>query len=255
MALITPYGATKSDYFAISKDRKHDAGQKLVAGNVGHDRIQQGHANKSIGEAIRDWYKLPRGDFERINIDIEIIDDDFYLRPLTYKYASQAKEKELARVERALTFTRDYESPFWRQQLANLKKSQAEMVSWSLEEICRVVKDHRPASKLPHIQETDILRASGPLKHLGISLGGYVGKGYDCVTEFSFLDYQSYTAPVEIKRNSRDFKYQQKKYGKDELSRAVVLCAIHDHRQVPSNIDVIELEALCAFAHQLHLSK
>lgn len=255
VALITPYGATKSDYFAISKDRKHDAGQKLVAGNVGHDRIQQGHANKSIGEAIRDWYKLPRGDFERINIDIEIIDDDFYLRPLTYKYASQAKEKELARVERALTFTRDYESPFWRQQLANLKKSQAEMVSWSLEEICRVVKDHRPASKLPHIQETDILRASGPLKHLGISLGGYVGKGYDCVTEFSFLDYQSYTAPVEIKRNSRDFKYQQKKYGKDELSRAVVLCAIHDHRQVPSNIDVIELEALCAFAHQLHLSK
>jgi hypothetical protein len=49
VALITPYGATKSDYFAVSANHKLDAKQKTVAGNVGHDRIQQGHAGESIG--------------------------------------------------------------------------------------------------------------------------------------------------------------------------------------------------------------
>lgn len=250
VALVTPYGATKSDYFAVSKDHKLGEKQKPVPGNVGHDRIQQGQAGESIGEAIRIWYKLPTGDFERINIDIEIIDDVFYLTPLTYKYANGVKEKEIRRIERPLTFTQDYVSPLWVQQLVLLSKKQADLVAWSLEEICRVVKDHRSISKLAHIQETDILRASGPLRHLGASLGGYVGKGYDCVTEFSFLNYPTYSAPVEIKRNSRDFRYQQRKYGKEQLSRAVVLCAIHDHKQVPRNIDVIELEAMCQYARR-----
>ncbi len=253
VALVTPYGATKSDYFAVSKDHKLDSGLRPIAGNVGHDRIQQGLAGESIGEAIRYWYQLPKGDFEKIGIEIEIIDDAFYLTPLTYKYASAAKEKEVSRIERPLTFTRDYASPLWIKHLALIKKSQAELLVWSLEEICRVVKDHRPDTKLPHIQETDILRASGPLKHLGMTLGGYVGKGYDCLTEFSFLKYPKYSVPVEVKRNSRGFQYQQKKYGKDMLSRAVVLCAIHDHINVPRNIDVIELEALCQHARKLHL--
>lgn len=114
---------------------------------------------------------------------------------------------------------------------------------WSLAEICRVVEDHK--TKVPHIQETDILRAAGPLKHLGMALGAYVGKGYDCVTAFNFLDFPTYTVPVEIKRQSRDFRYQEKKYGKEELSRAVILCAIHDKKNVPRNIDVVELDALC----------
>jgi hypothetical protein len=114
-----------------------------------------------------------------------------------------------------------------------------------LTEICRIVQDHLPKTKLAHIQEPDLLRASGPLKHLGVTVGGYVGKGYDCVTEFSFLDYPPYTIPVEIKRHSTGFHYQQKKYGKDELSRAVLLCAVHDHKHVPKNIDVIELKAFC----------
>lgn len=253
VALVTPYGATKSDYFAVSKEHKLDSGLRPITGNVGHDRIQQGLAGESIGEAIRYWYQLPKGDFEKIGIEIEVIDDAFYLTPLTYKYASAAKEKEVPRIERPLTFTRDYASPLWIKQIAQVRKEQREILAWSLEEICRVVKDHRPATKLAHIQETDILRASGPLKHLGMTLGGYVGKGYDCFTEFSFLKYPTYSVPVEVKRNSRDFKYQQKKYDKEMLSRAVVLCAIHDHINVPRNIDVIELEALCQYAHKRHL--
>jgi hypothetical protein len=44
VALVTPYGATKSDYSAVSTDAKLDSNQRPVLGNVGHDRIQQGSA-------------------------------------------------------------------------------------------------------------------------------------------------------------------------------------------------------------------
>ena len=68
VALVTPYGATKTDYFAVSKDHKFDKKGEIVEGKVGHDRIQQGAASESIGESIRIWYNLPRSDFERIDI-------------------------------------------------------------------------------------------------------------------------------------------------------------------------------------------
>ena len=245
VALVTPYGATRTEYFAVSENRKLTAQHKIVPGSVGHDRIQQGHAAQSIGEAIRHWYKLPTGTFERIDVDIETRDDAFYLTPLKCKYAGRKVTRDIPSVDRPLTFDSSYVSPLWKQQLREVEKRQRGIVAWSLSEICRVVKDHVPKSRLAHIQEPDILRASGPLKHLGMVLGGYVGKGYDCVTEFSFLNYPTYPVPVEIKRNSSGFRYQQQKYGKDELSRAVLLCAIHDHRHVPKNIDVIELRALC----------
>ncbi|MGQ0600127.1 MAG: hypothetical protein ACT4QE_00360 [Anaerolineales bacterium] len=82
-----------------------------------------------------------------------------------------------------------------------------------------------------------------------MKLGAYVGKGYDCVeTSIQFTPYPAYIVPVEIKKRSRNFEYQQKKYGKEELSRALVLCAFHDHAVMPKHIDVIELEALCEHA-------
>jgi hypothetical protein len=245
VALITPYGATKTDYFAVSTDRKLDAQQRPIPGNVGHDRIQQGRAAQSVGEAIRLWYKLPVGSFERIDVEIDIRDDAFYLTPLSCKYAGKKGTRVLETIDHPLTFSMAYVSPLWKLQLQDVERRSRGTVSWSLSEICRVVRDHLPTTRLPHIQEPDILRASGPLKHLGMSLGGYVGKGYDCATEFSFLDYPKYVIPVEIKRNSVGFQYQQKKYGKDELSRAILLCAVHDHKQVPKHIDVIELRALC----------
>lgn len=255
VALVTPYGATTTDYFAVSTDRKLNAQQRPIPGSVGHDRIQQGRAAQSIGEAIRLWYKLPAGNFERIDVDIEIRDEAFYLTPLICKYASSKGRRQLPRVERPLTFSSSYVSPFWKMQLQQVEKRNRGIVAWSLAEICRVVKDHLPGSKLPHIQEPDILRVCGPLKHLGMTLGGYVGKGYDCVTEFSFLSYPTYTIPVEIKRNSSGFRYQQQKYGKDQLSRAIVLCAVHDHNQVPKNIDVIELGALCEHSKEFLASQ
>jgi len=246
LALVTPYGATKSDYFAVSKDHKLDPSGRIVSGSVGHDRIQQGHASESIGESIRKWCNLPSGDFERIDVRIDIPEDFFYLAPLRYKYANSPKTREITQIDRPLTFTRDYASPFWKEQIDHVEQKKSDTAIW-LAEICRIVRDHSVGFKIPHIQEPDILRASGPLKHLGMSLGAYVGKGYDCFTEFSFLKYPTYRVPVEIKRQSRNFSYQQKKYGKDELSRAVVLCAFHDLKNVPRNIDVVELQALCDY--------
>ena len=250
VALVTPYGATKSNFFAVSLDKKLDVDLTPVPGKVGHDRIQQGHAKMSIGESIRHWYNLSSGDFERIDIDIETIDDAFYITPVRCKYANSRKKVEIERVDHPLTFSKQYVSPFWKKQIEHSEKSRPGILDWSINEICRVVKDHRKRTKLPHVQETDILRASGPLCHLGIELGGYVGKGYDCLTSFTFLDYPSYTIPVEIKRESSGFRYQQKKYGKDELSRAVLLCAIHNHKTIPRNIDIIELDAICSYRYE-----
>lgn len=252
VALVTPYGATKSDFFAVGKDHKLASPDgKATTGRVGHDRIQQGKASGSIGEAIRHWYRLATGNFERIDVDVQIVEDIFYVRPLRCKYASHAKTMELPVIERPLTFTLDYQSPFWRRQIESVDRK---LALWSLAEICRVVKDHRPATKLAHIQETDILRAAGPLRHLGLALGGFVGKGYDCFSRFEFSKLPPYDAPVELKRDSTGFHYQQRKYGKDELSRAIVLCATHGHKQVPINIDVIELDALCQYYDKLKVA-
>src|SRR5438046_2811410 len=74
VALVTPYGATKSDYFAVGKDEKF-VGGKVTPGRVGHDRIQKGRATASIGEAIRHWYSLNTGNFERIDVDVQIVED------------------------------------------------------------------------------------------------------------------------------------------------------------------------------------
>src|SRR5205814_2175244 len=68
VALVTPYGATKSDFFAVGKDHKLEH-CRVIAGSVGHDRIQAGRASESIGEAIRHWYRIPSGCFARIEID------------------------------------------------------------------------------------------------------------------------------------------------------------------------------------------
>lgn len=59
-----------------------------------------------------------------------------------------------------------------------------------------------------------------------------------------------YRVPIEIKRLSNGFKYQQRKYGRDQLSRAVVLCAVHNHTAVPANIDILELEAFLKFGRE-----
>jgi len=249
VALVTPYGATKTDYFAVGKDHKFDESGKIVEGKVGHDRIQQGIASESIGESIKIWHNLAKSDFERIDVEIDVIDDDFYLTPIKCKQVDLKREIVLKKVERPLTFTTDYVSKFWKEHIKYIVNNNKYIVEWSLKEICRVVSAHK--EKVPHIQEQDLLRVSGPLKHLGVTLGPYVGRGFDCLSEVKFLDYPVYTVPFEIKRHSNKYKYQMKKYGKDELSRAIILCAIHDLENTPRNVDVIELDSMCSYIGNL----
>ena len=246
VALVTPYGATPSNYMALSKDAKLGASGKVVKGLVGHDRIQQAEAGESIGEAIRRWYKLPQGDFERIDVDIQILDEKFYLFPLSYKYAGRAHSREIQKPDFPLSFNHRHRSQLWRRQLVNLEKTHTEMLRWSVGEICRVMSAHQEKGAPPNVHEADLLRASGPLKVLGVECGPYLGKGLDCQGKFQFLSYDPYTVPIEIKKSSSGFQYQQKRYPPEQLSRVVILCARHDLVNVPTNVDVLELAELCS---------
>lgn len=64
----------------------------------------------------------------------------------------------------------------------NVERHNKGVVSWSLNEICRVVADHRLESKIPHVQEPDLLRASGALAHLREYILRY-SKERDCVVD------------------------------------------------------------------------
>jgi hypothetical protein len=146
-----------------------------------------------------------------------------------------------------LSFNDRFRSQLWRRQLDWVRKERPAFWSWSLKEICRVAAAHADRPKPPNVQEQDLLRASGPLHTLGVELGPYVGRGFDCEGCFQFLNFESYTVPVEIKKRSSGFKYQQKRYSQTQLSRVVVLCSEHDMLNVPANVDVIELKELCQF--------
>ena len=91
-------------------------------GEVGHDRFQQGRASQSIGEAIRYWHNLPSGDFERIDVDIEILDDAFYVTPTQFKLVGKSKPVSIGGVFRPLSFTHEYVSSLWLRQLHEVRK-------------------------------------------------------------------------------------------------------------------------------------
>jgi hypothetical protein len=245
VALVTPYGATKTTFYAIGANHKLDSNRRAVQGFVGHDRIQQGSSEGSIGEEIRRWYSLSTGDFERIDVEIDIIDNAFYIKPTHYRKTNRKRTMPLLSAERSLTITNQYISSFWRNQIQFIIAKQTNNIAlWAIGHLAIIAEAH--VRKVAHLQEPDLLRAYGPLAHLGCYLGPYIGKGYDCRSKFEFEDYPKYEVPVEIKRYSSGFKYQMEKYGKDELSRAVILCAVHDLQNVPKNIDVIELQAFSA---------
>lgn len=242
VALMTPYGITRSDFMALDKDYKLVGGKPMRA-NAQHDRIQQARASESIGEAIRRWYQFPKGiDFERINIEIEIREGTFYLIPVAVKLRGRPGPRPIGRPENPLSFHRHFQSQLWRKQIGEVRKTDAGGFHWAISEISRIVKEHHAAT--PYVKEEDLLRAAGAFQRLGVSLGPYVGKGYDCKSVFRFLNYVPYEVPVEIKKRSAGFTYQEKKYGKEELTRAVILCMHHNMIVIPRYIDVVELNYL-----------
>jgi len=244
--LQTPYGIAESPFMAVGRDHKLSAKGKPVPGKVGHDRIQQAAGSQSIGEAIRHWYGLKHGhDFERIDVQVEFHGDDhFILIPTAVKMRGADRVLTLERVREPLSFHRDYQSKFWRGQIEAGRGRDRQALAWAAAQISRVVADHTAGAA--NILEADLLRATGALSILGLQLGAYLGKGYDCrESRFQFSPLPEYPCPVEIKKRSRDFRYQMRKY--DPLPRAVVLCMDHDIVNPPAHIDFIELRELGKF--------
>jgi len=246
VALVTPYGATPSDFRAVWKDFKLTRDGKTQSANAQHERIQKAGAPASIGGEIRRWYRLKPGDLYRIDIEIQVLDDKFYLTPLEYNYQKGSRMQTIQRPEFPLSFNDRRQSDLWKRQLTHVQQKEPQMWRWSMEEICRIAKDHAEGAGYRYVDEKDLLRASGPLKILGVELGPYKVKGLDCRGVFRFLNYEPYTVPIEIKRASSGYRYQQRKYAPEELSRVVILCMRNDKVNVPPNVDIIQLETLCS---------
>ena len=239
--LQTPYGVTGSPYMAVGRDHKLSGGN-VVRGRAEHDRIQAAGRRQSIGETIRHWYHIRKGDLEKIEVEVSIDmkAGHFILIPTAVTMRGSGRRRTLDKVYAPLSFHHDYESRLWKEQIRKTRKKSASDVEWAASQIARVVAEHRNAKG---IHEVDLLRSAGALAVLGLQLSPYMLKGYDCQrSEFCFVDLPAYQCPVEIKRQSKGFKYQMSRYKK--LPRAVVLCVRHDLRNRPEHVDVIELSAL-----------
>lgn len=247
VVLQTPYGIAAVPFMAVGRDHKLTEQGMAVAGKVGHDRIQQAGAEQSIGEAIRYWFNIEGdGDFETIDVEATIHPDGhFILIPTAVLMRSAKRKRILEKVVTPLSFHRDYQSKLWRQQIDAKRRESASDVAWAASQMTRVVAEHRiPTAK--HILEPDLLRASGALSLLGLDLGPYLGRGYDCAeSQFQFGKWPIYPCPVEVKKRSQGFTYQVKHYTK--LPRAAVLCMTHDLVNPPKHIDFIELPVLAEY--------
>jgi hypothetical protein len=247
VVLQTPYGIASSPFMAVGRDHKLSPDGKPVSGRVGHDRIQQASGAQSIGEAIRYWYGIrPGRDFETIQVDVSIHPDGhFILIPTSVRLRETVRAKVLEKVSAPLSFHRDYQSKLWRQQVDARRKESRSDVVWAASQIRRVVSDHQ-AAEARNILESDLLRTAGALSKLGLDLGPYRGKGYDCLnSRFQFSDLPVYDCPVEVKTQSKGFTYQVTRYTK--LPRAVVLCMRHNFINPPEHIDFIDLPALADY--------
>jgi hypothetical protein len=248
VVLQTPYGIVNSPFMAVDCNHKLEDG-KVVPGKVGHDRIQQGGGEQSIGETIRYWYGLKDGDFETIEVEVQVHSDEhFILIPTAVKMRKAKRERSLEKVHAPLSFHHDHQSKFWRQQIAAIRRHPKTDIIWVESPIRRVVADHRDVAA-KNILESDLLRASGALSVLGLDLIAYLGKGYDCLTSrFRFNSLPMYQCPVEIKKQSKGFSYQVTRY--TNLPRAVVLCMEHNFVNPPDHIDFIELPTLADYLRQ-----
>jgi hypothetical protein len=132
VVLQTPYGIAKSSFMAVDRDHKLDSNNKPVAGKVGHDRIQQAEGTESIGEAIRHWYGLKNGDFERIEVEAVIHPaGHFLLIPTTVKLRGKIRMVVLEKYHFPLSFHKDHQGKLWRNQLFSLRQSEPGDYKWA----------------------------------------------------------------------------------------------------------------------------
>jgi hypothetical protein len=247
VVLQTPYGIASTPFVAVDKDHKLAKDGKAIEGKVGHDRIQQAAGDQSIGEAIRYWYGIQAGrDFEKIEVEVSIHPEGhFILIPTSVTLRRATRAKVLEKVPFPLSFHADHQSKLWRQQIEARRKESHTDVVWAASQIHRVVSEHQ-APHAKNILESDLLRAAGALSKLGLDLGPYLGKGYDCIeSRFQFLGLPMYACPVEVKTRSKGFDYQVTRYPR--LPRAVVLCMEHNFVNPPEHIDFIDLPVLAEY--------
>jgi len=243
--LGTPYGLVVSGLTAVAQD-KVLTGNTLRPGKVGHDRLQRTTAAASVEGAIIHWFRIKaKSPIKRVDFR-----EACYKSRVTGSYAliimperitfQNGREEALPFERNPLTLTHNHRSNLLLQQINTVAPQKRR---WAKTQIERVISDHL-GRKLSYLGEEDLLRTSGALYKLGIRLGAYRRKGYDCFdTEFQFLQLPPYRCPVEVKKNSSNFDYQILKKTKPE--RAVVLCLRHKPTYSPPDVvDIIELDAL-----------
>jgi hypothetical protein len=205
VVLTTPYGIARSPFMAVSRDYKLGPANVPVSGSVGHDRIQQAGASESIGEAIRRWYALPKGDFETIEVEVDLHNEGhFILTPLAVKLRKRKRRVELERFERPLSLNGKHRSSLWSRHLERCRESAPGDFRWTRDEVRRIVDDHTKKG-IANILEPDLLRAGGALSKLGVRLGPYLGKSYDCdPSDFTFWGSPRTIVPWKSKSDPRD---------------------------------------------------
>jgi hypothetical protein len=182
-------------------------------------------------------------DLEQVEIDISFDKQSrFILVPLRIKWRGLGRREDLPPVSTPLSFNSKNQSELWKNQIEQCKKITPEAFGWAAEQFKRFVHQrNQPRTK--RADERDLLRLAGAFDRLGLKVGPYLKRGYDCPESlFKFLTFPEYPCPLEIKTRSADFQYQVKRYS--DLPRVVVLCLHHDLARPPQHVDVVEVAAL-----------
>jgi hypothetical protein len=248
--LQTPYGPVETAFNAVDPDHKIVEG-RIVKANAQHFRIQKGESKESIGEAIRRWFALDaHREFERIEIQFTFDKKSrFILVPIEVHWRKKGSSKGLSTIlpstQQSLSFHAHFQSELWKRQIDQERQANPEAFSWTVSQFKRFVHDYaQPKAKL--VSEADLLRLAGAFGRLGLRLGPYVLRGFDCpASSFCFADYPEYSCAVEIKKRASGFKYQIKNY--TTLPRAVVLCLDYDTRHPQEHVDFVEVRSLARF--------
>jgi hypothetical protein len=243
--LQTPYGPVETPFNAVDPDHKVAHG-RVVRANAQHYRIQRGESKESIGEAIRRWFALDaKLDLERIEVDIDFDKQSrFILVPRKVKWRHKKRVEALPPLDLPLSFNCQHQSDLWKKQIVAVRKAAPDAYCWAAAQFKDFVEEYRqPSTSL--ISELDLLRLAGAFDRLGVRIGPYLKRGYDCPTStFTFDGYPEYVCPVEIKKRSCGIKYQVANY--KTLPRAAVLCLDHDAVHSPEHIDIVEVRTLAS---------
>lgn len=250
VVLMTRYGEIPAHFEAVHKDFKRDKQTgKLVRANAQHNRLQKGSSSHSIWREICRWsgFSAEKA-IERVDFSMMLDGQGrFVLEPYKFTFRNSKRFVEFKKHGAPLTVGASGVSPLWGEQLQAARTKDIELFRWAHEEINRVVVDHNRRSG---ISESDLLRAAGALRHLGVCLGPSLTRGFDCPESgFKFLALPEYPCPVEIKHRASSLDYQFKRYA--PLGRLAVLCMNDDLTNPPEKVDVISLATLQAAMRNL----